>query len=74
MTSSTMNQFFPSAKQLTEDSASEQRNVDVISGLAYYAQATDILGNCHSGNDLVHVQANLLPGLYAGQMTHTFES
>ena len=50
------------------------RNVDVIPGLAYYAHATDILGNCHGGNDLAHVQANLLAGLYAGQLARTFES
>ncbi len=54
----TMNQFSPSARRLTEDSASGLRNVDVIPLLAYYAQAIDILGNCHGGNDLPYVQAN----------------
>ena len=50
------------------------RNVDVIPGLAYYAKATDILGNVHGSNELANVQANLLAGLYAGQLARTFES
>ena len=50
------------------------RNVDVIPGLAYFAYATDILGNQHGGLDLPHVQANLLAGLYMGQLACTFES
>ena len=51
-----------------------QRNVDAIPGLAYYARATDILGNVHGSNELVNVQANLLAGLYASQLARTFES
>ncbi len=74
MASPMMNTFSPSARRFTEDSASGLRNVDVIPGLAYYAQATDILGNCHGGNNLAHVQANLLAGLYAGQLARAFES
>lgn len=50
------------------------RNVDVIPGLAYYAKATDILGNVHGSNELANVQANLLAGLYAGQLARSFES
>ncbi len=50
------------------------KNVDVIPGLAYYAFATDILGNLHGGNDLTYIQANLLAGLYAGQLARVFES
>ena len=65
---------FPSIRRMTEEPFPGARNVDVIPGLAYYAQATDILGNCHGGNDLAHVQANLLAGLYAGQLARTFES
>ena len=58
-----------------EGSASTaSRNIDVIPGLAYYAKATDILGNMHGSNELVNVQANLLAGLYAGQLARTFES
>ncbi len=50
------------------------RNIDVIPGLAYYAKATDILGNVYGSNELANVQANLLAGLYAGQLARTFES
>lgn len=49
-------------------------NADVIPGLAYYAHATDILGNLHGGNELPHVQAGLLAGLYAGQLGRVLES
>jgi hypothetical protein len=49
-------------------------NIDVIPGLAYYAYATNILGNLQGGNGLYHVQANLLAGLYAGQLAHPFQS
>jgi hypothetical protein len=50
------------------------KNIDVIPGLAYYAYATDILGNLQGGNGLYHVQAALLAGLYAGQLAHPFQS
>lgn len=50
------------------------KNMDVIPGLAYYAYATDILGNLQGGNSLAHVQAALLAGLYAGQLAHPFQS
>lgn len=63
-----------SPRQINDDLLTGARNVDVIPGLAYYAHATDILGNCHGGNDLAHVQASLLAGLYAGQLARTFES
>lgn len=48
--------------------------MEVIPGLAYYAYATDILGNLQGGNGLAHVQAGLLAGLYAGQLAHPFQS
>lgn len=64
----------PGFKSSSEDGSPNLRNVDVIPGLAYYAYATDILGNCHGGNDLSHVQANLLAALYAGQLARAFES
>jgi hypothetical protein len=54
--------------------AEDLRNIDIIPGLAYYAPATDILGNLHGSNDLAHVQAYLLAGLYVGQLARTFES
>lgn len=50
------------------------KNADVIPGLAYYAYATDILGNLHGGNELTYIQADLLAGLYAGQLARVFES
>ncbi|KAI9794155.1 MAG: hypothetical protein M1835_006745 [Candelina submexicana] len=50
------------------------KNADVVPGLAYYAYATDILGNLHGGNDLSHIQAHLLAGLYAGQLARVLES
>lgn len=50
------------------------RNLDVIPGLAYYAQASDILGNLTGYHDLVMAQCCLLAGLYAGQLANTLES
>jgi hypothetical protein len=52
----------------------QPKNMEVIPGLAYYAYATDILGNLQGGNGLYHVQAALLAGLYAGQLAHPFQS
>ena len=49
-------------------------NVDVIPGLAYYAYATEILGTLLGGNELAHVQAGILAGLYAGQLGRVLES
>ncbi|KAL9614805.1 MAG: hypothetical protein Q9167_000715 [Letrouitia subvulpina] len=57
-----------------DDISNLPRNVDVIPGLAYYAKATDILGNLHGLNDLDQVQSHLLAGLFAGQLARTFES
>ncbi len=50
------------------------RNVDVIPGLAYYAQATDILGNLTGFQELIYAQCCLLAGLYAGQLANALES
>ena len=50
------------------------RNVDVIPGLAYYAQASDILGNLTGCQDLVMAQCCLLAGLFTGQLANTLES
>ena len=61
----------PSPRSVVDDS---MRNIDVVPGLSYYAPATDILGNLHGSNDLAHVQAYLLAGLFMGQMARTFES
>lgn len=50
------------------------RNLDVVPGLAYYAYATDILGNLQGGVRVTHVQSALLAGIYAGQLAHPFQS
>jgi len=50
------------------------RNVDVIPGLAYYAQASDILGNLTGFHELINAQCCLLAGLYTGQLANTLES
>ncbi|KAG4430252.1 hypothetical protein IFR05_014263 [Cadophora sp. M221] len=50
------------------------RNIDVIPGLAYYALATDVIGNQLAGNSLQHVHANILAGLYHGQLARVMES
>jgi hypothetical protein len=52
----------------------EPRNLDVIPGLGYYALATEIMGTLMGGNDLPHVQAGLLAGLYCGQLGRALES
>ena len=49
------------------------RNFDIIPGLAYFARATEMLGGIQ-GNDLPHVQANLLAALYTSQLACTIES
>lgn len=54
--------------------SSGARNVDVIPGLAYYAQATEILGPLTGSQELTYAQCCLLAGLYAGQLANTLES
>lgn len=49
-------------------------NMDVIPGLAYFAAATDIIGNQLGGNTVRHVQANILASLYHGQLARVAES
>lgn len=51
-----------------------QRNMDVMPGLAYYAYATDILGNLQGSTRLPYAQAALLAGIYVGQLAHPFQS
>jgi hypothetical protein len=53
---------------------SKPRNLDVIPGLAYFALATDILGNQLGGTSLQHVHAHILAGLYHGQLARVMES
>lgn len=50
------------------------KNIDLVPGLAYFAIATDILGNQQGGNRLQHVHANILAGLYHGQLGRVLES
>ncbi|KAK0850701.1 hypothetical protein LTR91_012315 [Friedmanniomyces endolithicus] len=58
----------------TGGSVSGHRNIDVIPGLAYFAKATEILGENGDGNNLVHAQMFLLAGLYKGQLARVKES
>ncbi|KAH8820897.1 hypothetical protein F5884DRAFT_661141 [Xylogone sp. PMI_703] len=54
--------------------SSKLKNLDVIPGLAYFALATDIIGNQIGGNSLQHVHVNILAGLYHGQLARVLES
>ncbi|EJT68926.1 hypothetical protein GGTG_13516 [Gaeumannomyces tritici R3-111a-1] len=47
---------------------------DVIPGLDYLALATDIIGNQVGGSTFWHIYANLLAGLYYGQLGRVLES
>ena len=50
------------------------KNMDVIPGLSYFAIAADILGELPGGVDVSHIQANLLAGLYMGQLARIIPS
>ena len=50
------------------------KNMDAIPGLAYFAKAADILGELPGGTDVSHIQANLLAGLYMGQLARILPS
>ncbi|ELR05856.1 hypothetical protein VC83_08305 [Pseudogymnoascus destructans] len=50
------------------------RNIDVIPGLAYFAAASDILGNHQGGTGLPYVHACLLAGLYHSQLARVLQS
>lgn len=54
--------------------AVQNRNIDVIPGLAYYAQALDILGNLNGSTSLIYIQCCILAGLCAGQLANSMES
>ncbi|OAK94754.1 hypothetical protein IQ06DRAFT_81458 [Phaeosphaeriaceae sp. SRC1lsM3a] len=56
----------------SEDNRS--RNIDIMPGMAYYAYATDILGNHHGGHTVAHAQAFILAALYIGQFARVLES
>ncbi|KAH0563167.1 hypothetical protein GP486_002264 [Trichoglossum hirsutum] len=61
----------PQFKKPLDSRNVEPRNVDVVPGLAL---ATEILGPLMGGNDLPHVQAGLLAGLYCGQLGRVLDS
>lgn len=50
------------------------RNIDVLPGMAYFAYATDILGNQQGGNTVAHAQAMILAALYLSQFARVLES
>jgi hypothetical protein len=58
----------------TKTRSSRAKNLDVLPGLPYFAIATDIIGNQLGGNSLQHVHANILAGLYHGQLGRVLES
>jgi len=58
----------------TKGYSTKAKNLDVIPGLAYFAYATDIIGNQLGGNSLQHVHVNILAGLYHGQLARVMES
>ncbi|KAI6443027.1 hypothetical protein MCOR16_011654 [Pyricularia oryzae] len=51
-----------------------RRNINVIPGLQYLSKATDILGNQIAGTSIWHVYANILAGLYYGQLGRVMDS
>ena len=64
-------------QDLSDASASHvlgHHNVDFVPGLAYFAKASEILGICSGGNELLHVQACLLAGLYTSQLALVIQS
>lgn len=50
------------------------KNTDVVPGLARFAKAARILGVAPNGDFLPYVQANLLAGLYMGQLARVAHS
>ncbi|KAB8212820.1 hypothetical protein BDV33DRAFT_210814 [Aspergillus novoparasiticus] len=52
----------------------QEKNLDYIPGLAFYAYATQILGMLQGANTLPHAQAALLAGLYADQLATPIQS
>ena len=59
---------------IADSSHTGAKTADVIPGLAYYAVAADILGKFCGGVSLSYIQANLLAGLYMGQLARNFPS
>jgi hypothetical protein len=61
---------------LSSDTADDHRprNIDILPGMAYFACATDILGNQQGGNTVAHAQAMILAALYLSQYARVMES
>ncbi|KUJ11887.1 uncharacterized protein LY89DRAFT_593488 [Mollisia scopiformis] len=76
------NKFYPRSRRTSLEgglaaktsSGLKKKNLDIIPGLSYFALATDVLGNQLAGNSLQHVHANILAGLYHGQLGRVMES
>jgi hypothetical protein len=64
----------PSRRTLFDGQSPFSTNRDVVPGLAYFATATDIIGNQLGGNSLQHVHVNILAALYHGQLARVLES
>jgi hypothetical protein len=66
----------PNGGSFTSETSDENRprNIDLLPGMAYYAYATDILGNQQGGNTVAHAQANLLAALFLSQYARVLES
>lgn len=65
---------YPRSSGKGDFASTTAKNMDQIPGLAYFARAADILGEHAGGNDVSHVQANLLAGLYMGQLARVLPS
>jgi hypothetical protein len=59
---------------MSSPSNPQGKNMDVIPGLSYFALAADILGELPGGVEVSHIQANLLAGLYMGQLARILPS
>ncbi|ETN40142.1 uncharacterized protein HMPREF1541_04418 [Cyphellophora europaea CBS 101466] len=62
------------AVAVSSPSNPQGKNMDVIPGLSYFAKAADIIGELPGGVDVSHIQANLLAGLYMGQLARIIAS
>ena len=59
---------------MSSPSNPQGKNMDVIPGSSYFTIAADILGELPGGVDVSHIQANLLAGLYMGQLARILPS
>ncbi|KAI6392360.1 hypothetical protein MCOR07_005671 [Pyricularia oryzae] len=60
--------------QSSASTSGPRRNIDVTPGLHYLANAIDVIGNQMAGMSIWHVYANILAGLYYGQLGRVMES